>query len=148
MKLIPSKLQLKRAFTTDVHVQANPRFKAKEPMNMALEDISAEFKVHEPAGSKEDWAVELRVFFAGSEKVNAPYAFRIDLLGYFAVLGEKSKQKAKWLVETNAPSVLFSSAREILRATMSSGPYKSLVLPTVSFYTPKAKADIKRIEKK
>lgn len=141
----PSQLQLKTSFATHVQVQANPKFTTKDPMNLSMEDIMVDFKVIEPDEHCPDWSVSLKVAFGGSEKINSPYAFFVELIGYYAVLGKVTKKQAKWLVETNGPSVLYSSAREILRAAMATGPYKSIVLPTVSFYTEEAKKAVARL---
>lgn len=133
----PSPLQLNRFFVTNLMVSANPKFNPKEKMNLGMEDITVETETRPPVEGSNIWQVKTSVFFMGSEKINSPYAFRVDLQGLFTVIDNSSVEKAQLLVETNGPSVLFSTAREILRSAMSSGPYKALILPTVSFYEPK-----------
>ena len=137
-----SQLLVKRYFVTDLLVQANKSFDESAAMNLGFESLQIESNIATPEHDGEDWEVALRLFYQGSEKVNSPYFFRVEVVGFFNVADSYPKQNAEWLIRTNAPSVLYSTAREALRSAMASGPFKALLLPAVSFYTDELKAMI------
>ena len=142
-----SQLLVKRYFVTDLLVKANKSFDESAPMNLTFEALQIESNVFAPQDKNGDWEVSLRLFYQGSEKVNSPYLFRVEVVGFFNVADSYPKQNAEWLVRTNAPTVLYSTARETLRAAMASGPFKALLLPAVSFYTEELKAIINKKKK-
>lgn len=137
-----SQLLVKRYFVTDLLVTANKSFDEAAPMNLTFEALQIESNVIVPQNENGDWEVSLRLFHQGSEKINSPYFFRVEVVGFFNVADSYPKQNAEWLVRTDAPSVLYSTARETLRAAMASGPFRALLLPAVSFYTEELKAMI------
>lgn len=142
MKPNISQLLVKRYFVTDLLVQANKSFDESAAMNLGFESLQIESNIATPEHDGEDWEVALRLFYQGSEKVNSPYFFRVEVVGFFNVADSYPKQNAEWLIRTNAPSVLYSTAREALRSAMASGPFKALLLPAVSFYTDELKSMI------
>ena len=144
MKPNISQLLVKRYFVTDLLVQANKSFDESAPMNLGFEALQIESSVVAPEREGAEWEVALRLFYQGSTKVNSPYFFRIEVVGFFNVADSYPKQNAEWLIRTNAPSVLYSTARETLRAAMASGPFRALLLPAVSFYTDELKAMINK----
>lgn len=142
MKPNISQLLVKRYFVTDLLVQANKSFDESAAMNLGFESLQIESNIVTPEHDGEDWEVALRLFYQGSEKINSPYFFRVEVVGFFNVADSYPKQNAEWLIRTNAPSVLYSTAREALRSAMASGPFKALLLPAVSFYTDELKTMI------
>ena len=74
----------------------------------------------------------------------------MEIVGLFQVAADYPADKVPWMVETNATSVLYGTAREMLRSVMTTGPYPPLLLPTGSFYEPKntAPAETKLAGKK
>jgi preprotein translocase subunit SecB len=144
MKPILSPLLLERYFVTDLLVQANKSFKPDSIMNLGFEALQIDSEVLPPTEGTELWEVTLRLFHQGNEKINTPYFFRVELVGSFSVGKSYPRQNVEWLVRTNAPSVLYSTAREVLRSAMASGPFKAIILPAVSFYTDEMKSLIAR----
>ena len=142
MKPVLSHLLLERYFVTDLLVQANKSFDPDSVMTLGFDALQIDSEVRMPSNESELWEVTLRLFHQGSEKINTPYFFRVELVGSFSVGKSYPKQNAEWLVRTNAPSVLYSTAREVLRSAMASGPFKAIILPTVSFYTEEMKSMI------
>lgn len=137
-----SPLLLNDYFVQRLSCEPNPGFDPKKPMDLTLEGISVAADVKEPEAGSGSWPVCLKVFHQISEKFNSPYSFHAEVMGYFSVSAEYSKERAPWLVKTNATSVLYSTTREILRAAMSAGPWHPIILPTVTFYTKDLKAEI------
>jgi preprotein translocase subunit SecB len=96
----------------------------------------AEFKVDSEIGKKLDDPSKLRYLLrinSTGKKDKAPYTFRIALVGYFRVDKEHLAERGNILLYANAPSLLYSTAREILASTTARGPYPSIILPVVSF---------------
>ena len=151
MKVKPktSKLLLDNYFLAELFVRANENFDSKEPMNLSAKDLTVESIAVKIAEDVRHWQVTLKVFHQLKNKVNAPYSFRVEAVGFFSVVDTYPEDRAEWLVKTNASSVLYSVAREALRSAMATGPWKPVLLPTVSFYTEEAREFIKgKIENK
>lgn len=141
-----SKLLLENYFTTDLNCQANVNFDPKKGGNLGLDNLTIESNVLAGKSKDDGWQVTLKVFHQATETLNTPYSFRIELVGFFKVEGSYPPEKAEWLVKTNASSILYSVARESLRRVMQDGPWMSILLPTVSFYTDDIKAELKKIK--
>jgi preprotein translocase subunit SecB len=134
-----SPLQLNSYFVTELNVTANRQHEPEKPVTLSDENlvVKPDFMVH-----KDDlrrWQVTLRIQQQGGPATNPPYFFTIELVGLFSVWKSYPDDKVEWMVRTNASSVLYSTAREVLRGAMSQGPFCPLLLPTVSFYTPETK---------
>jgi len=76
-------------------------------------------------------------------KENLPYAYSMQIIGFFEVHPKWPKAKVEELVKINGPSVLYGAAREILAYTTGRGPWGSILLPSVNFL-PKTKKVQKR----
>ena len=138
MPLSPSPLQLRRYFVSELSIQANKRFKTDQPVTLGMDDVVLEPRFTPIPKKAREWEVVLRIFHQGKEGVNTPYYFSVELVAFFGVHKSYEAGKSEWLVRTNASSVLYSMAREILRSAMSHGPFMPLILPTVTFYTEEA----------
>ena len=134
MKPLLSHLSCLDYWVVGLSLMANPDFDADKPTDLAFEDIEIDDEAI-PDKDGRIWTVCLHV---GQQMVpgkNAPYSFSIGIQGRFEVL-DGYGGNAEWLVRTNGPSMLFGTAREILRTMMKSGPHDAMLLPTVSFYRP------------
>ena len=143
MKPEISKLLLDNYFLSEIFVRANENFDTNQPMNLSANDITVESDAVKIAEDVRHWQVTLKVFYQSKNKVNAPYSFRAEAVGFFSVVESYPEDLAEWLVQTNASSVLYSVAREALRNVMAIGPWKPILLPAVSFYTKEAREFIK-----
>lgn len=131
----PSPLQLEDYFVIAFSITANRAFDTKKAAEADFSDLvvtTSNRKDVEP--DKRHWEVSLGMKLQPGPQVNVPYYFSIELVGLFSVADEYPEAHVGKIVDTNAPSVLFSAAREIVRAAMSQGPYRPLMMPTVSFY--------------
>lgn len=110
-----------------------------------------EFDVYREIGTKVDDPTSLRYVLkirSVGAKDKVPYSFKISLVGFFHVDKSLKEDDAKSLVYANAPSVLFSAAREALSSVTARGPYPAVVLPLVSFHDDAeqlAATDAKRV---
>lgn len=132
----PSNLRLKSYFVTELHVIANREFEPEKAVKLRLEDVLAEHEcvVHEE--HSRDWQIRLRVKHAHNPESNSPYSFAIEIVGSFTVQEEVPDDKVEEFARVNGSSVLFSTAREVLRSNMANGPFVPIVLPTVCFLDP------------
>ena len=143
MKPVTSKLLLDNYFLTELCVRANENFNTKAPMNLSAKDLTTESIAVRIAGDVRHWQVTLKVFHQLKNKVNAPYSFRIEVVGFFSIAESYPEDRTELFVKINASSILYSVAREALRNAMATGPWKPILLPTVSFYTEEAREFIK-----
>jgi preprotein translocase subunit SecB len=77
------------------------------------------------------WKCELII--QTKDKENAPYNFRIVLVGFFSVDAEYPLDKVELLAKTNCPSILYSTSREMLTTTIRRSPFPPVLLPSVMF---------------
>jgi len=143
-----SNLLLENYFTTEINCKANFNYDASKGHCLDIDQLTIESNILAGKKKSDGWQVTLTVFHQPTETSNSPYAFRVVIVGFFNVDKNYPKTKAEWLVKTNASSVLYSIARESLRKAMQDGPWASVLLPTVSFYTGETKAELKALESK
>jgi len=129
----PSPLNMDHYYVTSLSMTANSTFDAKRPIDLKFEQLQVEHVLREDQPADRHWQVTLRVMFRPGPDVNVPYHFMVEMIGLFQVDSSFPEEMVKKLVETNATGMLFGIAREILRSTMSAGPFIPLILPTVSF---------------
>lgn len=134
-----SALQLNYYFVTELSVTANREHDPKKTVTLTDENMVVTPDILPDKNDPRNWQVTLRIQQQAGPDVNAPYFFTVELTGFFSVATSFPEDKAEWIVRTNATSVLYSTAREVLRSAMSQGPFCPLLLPTVSFYTPETK---------
>ncbi len=80
------------------------------------------------------WRFEISVATdkKASEK-DFPYIFGVTIVGFFRVDENYPAENAEMLATVNAPSVLYSCAREFLANVTGRSPYAAILLPSVSF---------------
>jgi preprotein translocase subunit SecB len=129
----PSNLQLKCYFVTDLNISANQTFDPDSATNLLLEDLVAEPECTPNEEDEREWQISLRVSHTQTPESNAPYFFSIELIGFFKIEDTVPDERVKQFATVNGASVLFSTAREVLRSGMANGPYEPIILPTVCF---------------
>ena len=139
-----SSLLLKDYFVEELFCKANEKFDPSRQRAVGIEDLTIIADARASKKKSEGWQVRLVVFHQTEDGSNSPYSFRISLVGFFNVDDKYPAANAEWLIKTNAPSVLYSAAREIIRRTTQDGPWLGVLLPTASFYTDELKALIAR----
>jgi preprotein translocase subunit SecB len=105
----------------------------EKPVKIAPSQFEVKSEIGRKIGDASRWRYELSIRSSG-RKESVPYTFRISLVGYFHVHKDLSQGEDDGaIIYVNAPSVLFSAAREALAAATARGPYPGVVLPLVSF---------------
>jgi preprotein translocase subunit SecB len=133
----PSQLELQNYFITALSLTANRNYDGQKQRAPCVSDLQVEPFPRPDEKDARHWQVTVKITYRPGPDVNAPYHFAVEIVGLFQVVAQVEADKVEWLVETNATSVLYSTAREILRSAMNTGPYPPLLLPTGSFYEPK-----------
>jgi preprotein translocase subunit SecB len=126
-----SPLQLEQYCVTAVHLDANPEAPVKDQVQWSI-STKSDLATHRDDPRR--WKVDLTVSFHSVDEANSPYTGTVSFVGFFAVEKTYPEEKVRMLVETNAPSVLFGSAREMVANLTARGPWPMVMLPTQSFY--------------
>lgn len=142
-----SRLQLEGYYTRELHfrikqdIEEETEFIAQRGLGyipLKLPEVSPltiNISAHGGA-SKEDhsrWKFELTIISENPKGHNYPYEFKVSLVGYFKANFEDPTGKDQTAIRTNAISLLFSTAREVLAGATSRSPFPAAILPVVSF---------------
>jgi preprotein translocase subunit SecB len=124
-----SPLRLDESFIGEISVKAAEA--EVHPVGDVQVDADLEFARHETDSKK--WKVRLLIRFKGSEDKPIPYMGSVEITGFFTVIAEMDELKHTRLVAVNCPSILYSTARDVVAMLTARGPYGQLLLPSVSF---------------
>jgi preprotein translocase subunit SecB len=94
-----------------------------------------------------NWIVELPVSFRSATDTPAAYQGSVTMTGAFVISGELPEEQQIKIVAVNAPSVLYSSIREVLAMLTAHGLYGKFLLPSVSFIDQKLSFPANHAEK-
>ena len=90
-------------------------------------------QVAQGATQKRRWRVELRVKFNAKGVKHAAFKGEVAYVGIFTVVDDYPEEKMYRLVGVDAPSILYSSIRELVALLTGRSSAKTVLLPTVSF---------------
>ena len=131
-------------FIKSVHFDLKAEFasnldQAMESVEMPKLNINVESGKH--AENSNQWKFELSITTGEDDTTeDFPYTFGISLVGFFRVMDEYPIEQADLLAQVNAPSVLYSAAREFLSIVTGRSPYPAILLPSISFIPESQKA--------
>jgi preprotein translocase subunit SecB len=136
----PAPINLVEYFATDLSLVTNRAFVPDKPVQF----VEGGFHVDVALARNEKtdqtlncWQVTLDVRHQTSPGTNFPYSYRVVLVGRFSVSPHVVNEDEERTVRIQGASVLYGMTREIVRALTGRGPYRPVILPTVSFYEPK-----------
>jgi preprotein translocase subunit SecB len=137
--MILAPLQLVDYWMESIELRANPIYQADKPADLdadliELETDVKEHKLENPETHGTRWVVTLSIGQKIPEGKNVPYEFAIKLTGIVLAHPSMKGDQLKHSIEVNGPSMLFGSAREIIRAATSRGPFASLIIPSTNFF--------------
>jgi preprotein translocase subunit SecB len=138
MKL--ARISLIDYFATDLVLGTNHAFSPEHPVQFEEKDfvVTPAVRKNETApGEDRHWQVTLEIRHQPAPGVNFPYSYRVVLVGQFGVHDGVQSDDEERFVRIQGASVLYGMAREIVRALTGRGPYRPVILPTVSFYEQK-----------
>lgn len=138
MKISP--LQLERYFATDFHFTANREFEVGRPIELADGQFDVESSALRHSAETRKWQITLQIKYKPAPSANAPYSFSLEMVGFFEVADTFPEDQTEQMVRINGSSMLYGSAREIVRDLTGRGPHSAMMLPSVSFFEPARKA--------
>ncbi|MCC5835093.1 MAG: protein-export chaperone SecB [Opitutales bacterium] len=90
-------------------------------------------EVEHPEKNGTLWLVNLVINQHLPKGKNIPYEFSLDVTGLVAAHPSLKGEKLERLIKANGPSMLFGSAREIIRAATGRGPFAPVIIPSTNF---------------
>jgi preprotein translocase subunit SecB len=133
-----SPLQIDAYFLKDLSFSINDELELENLDEKDLGGLALDIKDKTDPIKKEPnkWRSEVLVEVKNEKGKTAPYTFKIIMVGFFTLDGNYPNDRAKLLVETNAPAILYSAIREIVFNMTSRNPFPTLLLPSVTFLKP------------
>ncbi len=142
MKISP--LQLEHSLIEDIVL--TPARGAKEFCESLNIETGPSFSRNDKDPTR--WQVGLAIRFSGEGDKPAPYDGAIRVIGWFRIVAEKMpEEKQLELVSINGPSILYSTAREVIAGLTARGINGLFLLPSVSFSDVRIKAERKADKK-
>lgn len=129
----PSSIELERYFVTDLNISTNTEFDNSKPTGLTIRDLVTEPECYSEKADRQHWMIRLKVRNTDNKERNTPYFFSIEIAGFFSVVDSVPEDRVADFVKINGASILFGTAREVLRNAMSLGPYAPILLPAVCF---------------
>jgi preprotein translocase subunit SecB len=139
----PAPINLVEYFATDLSLVTNRAFIPDKPVQFAEGEFHVDVALARGAKTDQNldcWQVTLEVRHQANPDTNFPYSYRTVLVGRFSVSPHVVNGDEERMVRIHGASVLYGMTREIVRALTGRGPYRPVILPTVSFYEPKTPA--------
>src|SRR5713101_1626253 len=131
-----AQIQLTNYFVSELQFVANRDFKPDLPSTVTTDDLQVAHQASAIAENKRQWQITLRVALNASPESNSPYSFLLEMVGFIEVAESLSDDRIERFAQINGTSLIFAAAREIIKAATSRGPFKPLLLPTVTFWEP------------
>lgn len=133
----PAQISLTTYFVRELQFKLNGSFEPLSPWTTKLEDFEVTPRPVSKTEDRRSWELNLRLALNAPPERNCPYSFLIDLVGMVQVDQTVRDENIERFIDINGTSLVFSAAREIIRAVTSYGPHKPILLPTVTFWEPK-----------
>lgn len=95
--------------------------------------IKCDLSFGRPENNERLWEVKLIINLNNQESQRAAYTGGLCVIGVFEVSEEWPREKITPLVSINAPSILYSAAREMLMIISSRFRYGHVMLPSINF---------------
>jgi preprotein translocase subunit SecB len=128
-----SNLQLKRYFVTQLNIIANPSFDIAKGIVLKENDLCLSGEMSENSEDPTLFQIRLNIKIQPSAESNLPYSVVIEIAGVLKSTFTGAKEQIEHVVYVNGSTMLYATAREILRASTAFGPYSQLLIPSVSF---------------
>lgn len=118
-------LQLNYYFITQIYVKANSESECESDRILNIEDFDIKFHIFE-----NDENSPFQCNMSVTSKQGLPYDFDIEIVGFFSFVTEIEDSK-KPLFLINAPSTLYSIARDQIALITAQGPLTKIILPLI-----------------
>lgn len=121
-------LSLDQSYPTLINVVSDP-----EGSCHGGYDVECDIQVAQSANNERRWRVQLGVTFKVKGAAVAAHRGEVTYVGIFTVVDEFPLEKMYRLIGVDAPSILYSSIRELVALLTGRSSTKTVLLPTVSF---------------
>lgn len=130
-----SPLQLEGYFLKEVSFAVNEEIKEKPTELKKSENLGVEVSVAVDCLDEKTrrWRCQLTLDLKPDKDAESAYTFHLVLVGFFFVLENYPKEKVEILARTNCPTVLYSTAREMLVTVVRRSPFAPVLIPSVMF---------------
>jgi preprotein translocase subunit SecB len=89
------------------------------------------------------WRFELNIELLEPEDGEFPYKVETIVVGYFTVSSTYPSENAENLARVNGPSLLYSTARELIALVTGRSQYSALLIPVASFFGSPQSEEVK-----
>ena len=137
---------LENYFVTELTLTANKDFDPEKGPDVDFSSFKVIPTYLSDAKDRRHWQVTLRVQHQPGPEAPSPYAFALELAGFFVVHPTVPDDVIDRIVKTNGASMLYGAAREIIRSLTGQAPFGQVILPSISFYEPRSAAETEAIE--
>ncbi len=140
-QLKASNLQLRRYFVTQLNIIANPSFDAARGVVQKDSDLCLSGEMSRNSDDPALFQITLNIRIQPSAESNLPYSVIVEIVGILKSTFTGTIENIERVVYVNGSSMLYGTAREIVRACTAFGPYSQIMIPSIVFSEPeKAKA--------
>lgn len=94
-------------------------------------DVGVDIKINNDNPLR--WRCELLIKSKKDPQLNLPYTFKVKYVGFFEVSESFPSERVELLVESNAPAILYSAAREMLVSITGRGLFPAILIPSLTF---------------
>lgn len=133
-----AQISLTNYFVSELQFAANAGFDPGAMTPVEINDLQVVHDIVPKTEDKRSWQVKLRVALNAPAERNMPCTFLVEIIGFVHVAESVSEDHIERLATINGLALVFSAAREVVRAVTARGPFKSVLLPTVTFWEPLA----------
>jgi|SRR5580692_4847751 preprotein translocase subunit SecB len=130
-----SSLQLRRYFVTQLNILANSVFDVAKGVVQNQADLRVAGEMS-PTDDPATFQIKLNIQIQPGAESNLPYSIVIEIVGIFKSGFTGTKEDIERVVSINGCSMLYGTAREIVRATTAVGAYSHILLPSIVFWDP------------
>ncbi|HEY3901116.1 MAG TPA: protein-export chaperone SecB [Chthoniobacter sp.] len=130
-------IELTNYFVSEMQFTANRGFDPQKQSCVGVDDLQVTNQATPKSDNRRDWQITLRIALNAPPDRNSPYSFLVEIIGFVHVSDGVKDENIDRMTCITGTSLVFSAAREIIRAVTSRGPYQPILLPTVTFWEPK-----------
>lgn len=131
-----AQISLTNYFVSELQFAANHGFNPAAPAALEVHDLQVAYEITSKSQDRRSWQLKLRVSLNAPAERNMPCNFVVEIIGFVQVAETVIEDHIERLARINGLSLVFSAAREVVRAVTARGPFKSVLLPTVTFWEP------------
>jgi preprotein translocase subunit SecB len=133
-----AQISLTNYFVSELQFKANQAFDPDKPSSIGVDDLKVTDEAKPKTENRRNWQITMRIVLNEDVAKNFLCSFAVEIVGSIDVDQSVTEENIERFVHINGNALVFSAAREIVRAVTSRGPSRSILLPTVTFWEPKA----------